>query len=413
MTHADGSTQALPRLRKTPLRARSAALWLARQVAACGWMAAPLAIAAGTRIALFLVGDVSARMLSLTPINGAPFSGALATWQRMDAAWYTGIARDGYSYSPVGQSGVNFFPLYPLTIRLTQRLVAWVPHTNTYVLAGMLVSWIAFAVACVLLYRLACDRFGEATAYGSVLLLATFPFSFYFGAVFSESLYLALALAAFLGIERRNWWLASAAAMLASAERPPGLLVGACVILAYGLDWVRTRHPLRLDLLSLALTPLGIVAFASYCWVRFHDPFAYAKTSWAGWHGGHLQKGALLAAWQAIRHPGGWVHGVDFLVLVSGIYVVLLILFLLTLIPIARLLGAPYALFALVSCMAPVVTYAAVTSMGRYLSVVFPSFIVVAYALRRWPWLREGVVITSAVFLGLFTALFVSGYTLP
>lgn len=408
MMHADGSTQAVPWLRRAPTRAQSAARWLVRQIAACGWMVVPLAVAAGARLALFLVGDVAARMLSL-----APFPGALATWQRMDAAWYIGIARDGYSYSPVGQSGVNFFPLYPLTIRLVQRLVAWVPHTNTYVLAGMLVSWAAFGVACVLLYRLTCDRFGEATAYGAVLLLAVFPFSFYFGAVFSESLYLALVVAAFLGIERRNWWLASAAAMFASATRPPGLIVGACVALAYALDWLRTRHSLRLDVLSLALTPLGTVAFACYCWIRFHDPFAYAKTSWAGWHGGHLQDGALLAIWQSVRHPGGWVHGVDFLVLMSGIYVVLFFLFLFSLIPIARLLGAPYLLFALASVVAPAVTYDTVTSMGRYLSVVFPTFIVVACALRRWPWLREGVVIPSVAFLGLFTALFVSGYTLP
>lgn len=371
-------------------------------------MAAPLALAAATRIALFLVADVGARML----LKGR-FSGALAIWHRMDAIWYTDIAAKGYNYSPVGQSRVNFFPLYPLSIRVVHPLVAWASHTDTYVLAGTVVSWIAFAVACVLLYRLTCDRFGPATAYGAVLLLSTFPFSFYFGAVFSESLYLALVLAAFLGIERRWWWVAGVAALLASAERPPGLIVGACVVLAYALDWLRSRHPLRWDVLALALTPLGTVAFATYCWVRFHDPLAYAKTSSAGWHGGRLQDGGLLMVWQSVRHPGGWIHSLYPPLILAGIYVILLFIFLLSLIPIGRLLGAPYVLFAFASAVAPVLTYASVGSTGRYLSVVFPTFIVAAYALRRWPSLREAVVITSVAFLGVFTLLFVIGYGLP
>ena len=93
---------------------------------------------------------------------------------------------------------------------------------------------------------------------------------------------------AFLGIERGNWWLAATGALFAGASRPTGLIVGLAVVVAYLLDWIRTGHRLRWDVLALVLTPLGVVAFFVYCWLHFGDPFAYMKASEFGWHG-HFQ----------------------------------------------------------------------------------------------------------------------------
>ena len=81
-------------------------------------------------------------------------------------------------------------------------------------------------------------------------------------------------------------------------------------------------------------------------------------------------------------------------------------------IPIARILGAPYALFALGSVVAPIVTFDGVAGMGRYISVAFPLFIVVAHMVRRRPLVREALLLGCAMFLALFTVLFLSGYAL-
>jgi len=53
-------------------------------------------------------------------------------------------------------------------------------------------------------------------------LLAAFPFAYFFGALYTESLFLLLALLAFYAIERQKWGLAACMAFVAGATRPTG-----------------------------------------------------------------------------------------------------------------------------------------------------------------------------------------------
>ena len=85
-----------------------------------------------------------------------------------------------------------FFPLYPLLVGGVGRFLA-----GHYLLAGVLVSLAASRGAFVLLYRLALPRLGADGARRAVLYLALFPTALFLGAVYSESLFLLLALATF------------------------------------------------------------------------------------------------------------------------------------------------------------------------------------------------------------------------
>lgn len=370
------------------------------------WMAAPLAIALTVRVLVFAAGSVGARLA-----GQGGFQGILRTWQQRDANWYVRIAAEGYTYPPIAHFSANFFPLYPLAIHVVGFVTTHLSHSNGYLIAGMLIAWAAFLAACVALYRLVADRFGASVAYLAVLLLSVFPFSFYYGTAYTESLYLLLALLAFLGIERGNWWLAGAAAGIASATRPTGLFIALTVVAAYALDWLRTRHALRWDVLALALTPLGTAVYALYCLVTFGDPFAYAKASETIWHGGHLQLAAVQLLLTTLAHPGAWFHGYHLAVL-NAFYSFGLLVFLAACYPVWRLLGAPYALFAVVSCVAPVLDFPTLNSTGRYLSVIFPVFIVLAYALRERPLWRDLTLVAMAAFLGIFALGFAGGYGL-
>ncbi|MEO7003520.1 MAG: hypothetical protein ABI068_16985 [Ktedonobacterales bacterium] len=335
------------------------------------WMTWPLVIALGVRMLVFAAVDY--RIWRLNPHQ----FGLLSVWNTKDSIWYISIASQGYNYSPVSASRVNFFPLYPLLVRLFQPVAALIDPRDAYMLSGMAISWITFAAACVLLYRLVCDRFGARTALGTILLLATFPFGYYYGATYTESLYLLLAVMAFLAIERQQWWMAGVAAMLVGAERPPGILIGVCVALAYALDWWKTRHPLRPDVLALALTPLGLFAYMLFCWVTYGNPLAYIITSRAGWGGGHLQSGAVIMAMQTLLHFGSNQ--------IFTIYVVVFIAMLALVAPTFRLLGPVYALFVVASIVAPLLDFSMLQGLGRYESVAFPVFIIIACALQRWP----------------------------
>jgi hypothetical protein len=372
----------------------------------------PVAIALLSRAIVLVAADLVMRFALVNRHSYVePYTGPMSIWQRKDAIWYVAIAQSGYNYSPVAASRANFFPLFPLLVHIVEPVFAIFPLSNPYVEAGMLITWVAFALACVGLYRLAAERFGERVAVMSVLLLALFPFSLYYGAVYSESIYLVLAVWAFIAIERRNWWMAGALAGLAGASRPPGLLVGACVGLAYLIDWYRMRRPLRFDILALALAPAGTAAYMLYCWVRWGDPLAYVKTSRAGWGGGRLQFGAVRFAANLLRHPtsilaGGRQTEIDVVALL------LMLCFLALSVLVLRLLGPTYAFFVVASILAPVLDMPNVNGFGRYLSVVFPVFIVVAYLLRGRPWVAACLSVVSGVLLIIFAAWFIGGYGL-
>jgi hypothetical protein len=81
-------------------------------------------------------------------------------------------------------------------------------------------------------------------------------------------------------------------------------------------------------------------------------------------------------------------------------------------VPIARLLGLPYAVFTAASVLLPVATYTGVNSLGRYASVAFPLFILLAVWAQRRQTTRELLIAAFSICLGLFTTLFVTGYPL-
>ena len=268
-----------------------------------GWTIRPLTLAVAIRLLVFAAGVAGVRM------DTHAFSSVLTIWLQKDANWYVNIASKGYYVQNGIPLTANFFPLYPLSISILQRVTGLFMKTDSYLLAGMLVSWAAFLGACVVLFRLVADRFGDRTAYLSVLLLGIFPFSFFFGAPYAESLYLLCVVVAFLGIERGNWWL------------------------------------------------------------HFGDPLAYSKAAAIGWHG-HFQIGAVLEVGHFLRHPQMWLQTQGNFI--TFIYVFLVVVFLALSYPIYRLLGASYLVFSVLSCIAPLIEFSEIKSTGRYLSVIFP-----------------------------------------
>jgi hypothetical protein len=369
-----------------------------------GWTLRPLALGAALRLLVFAAAVAGTQLIGLA--GGARFPGMLEIWLRKDAYWYTQIAIHGYYNARGLPLTANFFPLFPLSVSIAQHFTGLFFGSNSYLAASLVVSWVAFLAACVLLFRLVSDRFGDQTAYLAVLLLGLFPFSFYFGAPFTEAVYVACALLAFLGIDRGNWWLAGAGALLAGVTRPTGLIIGLVVVVAYVVDWLRTRHRLRWDILSLALVPLGLAAFAVYCWIHFGNPFAYVVASSSVVWQEHLQTAGIKYLISVLIHPNSWIHGS----LLDFIYALLILSVLAVCYPIYRLLGLSYAVFTFLSCVAPVLEFSSIKSTGRYVSVLFPVFIVLAYALRTRPILRDMTTIGFTLLLAVCVTGFAGGY---
>lgn len=145
-------------------------------------------------------------------------------WARWDAPHYIRLVELGYGgYLEDGQP--LFLVFFPLYVWLTRAVTLVVPNVAA---AGMLVSWLCFAWGNVYLYRLVSEEYGISTARRTLLLLWVFPFSFFFGGIMTESLFLLTTTAGLYFIRCHRWGKAALWGILAAMTRMQGiLLIGA------------------------------------------------------------------------------------------------------------------------------------------------------------------------------------------
>ena len=330
------------------------------------------------------------------PFPSNPF---LDGWFHWDAGWYLSIASGGYHYDLLKHTGnVAFFPFYPLLVRLFGYVVQDIN------IAGLVVSNLSLALAMVLLYRLALAKFDATVARRSLVFLCVFPFAFFYSAVYTESLFLLLAVATFWFAEREQWWLAGLCGLLGSMTRLVGLAVAPAILLFYlerrGYNWRR----LDLAFFAPGLVPLGLGIFMGYLQLHFHDPLAFYTSSLYGWGRHNLFVAISDGSWQWVL-PTSLTPGDYDLVLQINLLLALIWLGLTILV--WRRLGPGYAAFVLLSTIIPLT--AGLESLGRYIAVLFPVYIALATWIRH-PIPVQVTVAASAGFLALFTVLFANSY---
>jgi hypothetical protein len=308
-------------------------------------------------------------------------------WARWDSVFFLGIAEHGYD-----KASAAFGPLYPGLLWILGPV--FFGHD---VIAGTVVSLAAAFAAFVLLYRIAERRLGADGARRTVLYLALFPTALFLQAVYSESLFLLLALAAFVLAERRRFAGAGIAAGLAILTRVVGVaLLPALALLAWrGRDRGRAFAGLALSLPVAAVYPLLL-------WRQVGDPWAFAHAQ-DRWHRHLSHAGPLGGVWNALVQwtPSG--AGVNHAVAVNAEDLAFLALFVPLTVIAWRRFGAPYGVFAALSLAIPL-SYPSsrwpLLSMPRFGLVVFPLFLALAVLGGR-PRVHTAIVACSALFLGV------------
>lgn len=309
---------------------------------------------------------------------------AIDVWARWDSDWFLKIAEEGYSWP---SSTPAFFPLYPLLV----AVLGWALRGHT-VLAGVGLSLAAGTGAFALLYRLSCDRLGEGAGRRTVLFLAVAPTSLFFGAVYSESLFLLLAVGAFVAAERGRFWQAGSLTGLALLTRSAGVaLVPALLVLAW-------RAPDRRR--AIAGVAVGPVVFALY-------PLALAL--WIGQPLAFLE--AQRVVWERRLSPAGPLGGViaaaqERELVDLAVAVALIVLGIVA----WRRIGAAYGLYTLLSVALPL-TFVSdkvpLWSMQRFAVVVFPAFMALATLARS----RRATFVTAGI-LAAWLAIYVVRWSL-
>jgi len=417
-------------LRKTASTARTRAV------------AAPLI---GSRLLVFVVGSLAVAIAGFGPPRkvfehaqltrgfGSVGNVLLAGSARWDAAWYLLIARAGYAPS-LGSATVArsaFFPLYPLLI----RLLSFGGGETVRAVAGVTISLAALAVAAVLLFALAraeliatagfSPRRAERAAALAVAFLCLAPVSFFFSAIYPESLFLALSLAVFWFARQGRFLPASLLAALAAATRPTGAAL-AVPLLAFYVYGPRTDRlpdrPAKLrpryrptpQLAWLALVPVGLAAFSIYLWAAGGSPTApfSAESLWGRTFEGPFSA-LVLGAGSAASGLGALLGGGSTASQVAASHNVELFIFaVLALIAswqVIRLLPLPYGAYLLAALILPLSYPAAgepLMSLPRFLLVLFPFYIWLGGWLVDRPRLKVALLSLSAAALILFTASF-------
>ncbi len=191
----------------------------------------------------------------------------LARW---DSMWYLAIAQHGYDHDALR---TTFFPLYPLLMRGLGVVI------GSDLIAGVAISLVCFAIALVLLYRLVALELDSERARICVMLIAFCPMAYYFSAVYTESLFLALSVGCVYAARTGRWAEAGLLGAIASASRNTGVVLAVPIVLSTCTGPGRDRPPPgpRLGVLERLrpVYPVAPLRSPGSCW----SPSGWAPTS--------------------------------------------------------------------------------------------------------------------------------------
>jgi Gpi18-like mannosyltransferase len=320
---------------------------------------------------------------------------------------------DGNHYINISQSGYGFaeeafFPLYPTLMQKLSEISGY--HVS---LTGLFISNVSFFLSLIFLYKLMKLDYSDQLAKLTILLLLIFPASFYFSAIYSESLFFMLVILTFYSARTNKWWLAGITGALVTYCRFVGIFIFPALlaeILIQSRD-KKGKLPIRAMLLKsipLVLVPFGLVYFMMYLQETTGDPLAFFHVQK---YYGQFRSEKIILLYQVLWRYLKMLLTVE---IRNPIYMnivlesVVGILFGVTSIVSLRKVRFSYSIFNLLAYLVPTFTGSFV-SLPRYVLVCFPSFIVLAQLLEKRPTLLKLFGTISILALYVFWARFSQG----
>lgn len=253
-------------------------------------------------------------------------------WLDRFSAWdsyhFVRIASVGYLPPGLDCCDQAYFPGYPLAMAAVAPLTG-----GNATAAGLLISVVAGAVAAGLLWVLVSEdaHGGPVAARRALALLLLAPTGFFLVAVYTEALFLALALGAWVLARRRHWWWAGLVAALAAGVRVNGLFLAAGLVVMYAVQWHHDGRPRpRADVLALGLPALSVGGYVTYLHSRTGSWDAWREAEAKGWDRSVAWPWeGVASAWRALLDsPDAWLAAsrtADILAVALGVAVCVLL----------------------------------------------------------------------------------------
>jgi len=333
-------------------------------------------------------------------------------WVRWDSFWYESLVDPHPRFVPSYLSNANFFPFYAWVSWVAALpFRAFLDLEHAFFAGALVVSSISFVLGLKAVARFAESVAGRDVAVRAVWLIAVFPFSFFFTAVYADALYFCLcAWSLTLAVERK-WPLACLLASAAMMTRIPGI----ALLPAFGAEYLRQNN-WRIGSWSrvfacVAILAIGPMVIASYYQWRYGNPLEFLHARQVGWNRASGVAGYARDFGYFFETPIFNCAGVADCVkefaptraLLGAIYLLLPPLSIGVLLAGAPTIGVAATTFALVSIALALPN--GFDGAGRFTLVLFPFFISLAMLLRNRA-LFVALCAVSVPFLLLFFAQF-------
>lgn len=141
-----------------------------------------------------------------------------------DGVHYLSIATNGYA----AQFTQVFFPVYPFLLRFIHLISPF-----SMVLNALFLSSLLFFLTMIMFYKLLRMDYGNNVSLWTVAFMLVFPTAFYFGSIYTESLFLFLVISSFYFARKNMWFYAITLAAISTGTR----IVGLALIPALFIEW--------------------------------------------------------------------------------------------------------------------------------------------------------------------------------
>ncbi|MBI2074630.1 MAG: glycosyltransferase family 39 protein [Candidatus Levybacteria bacterium] len=336
----------------------------------------------------------------------------LYPWANFDGVHYLRIAGDGYT------NNGGFFPFFPLIIHVASLAFGGSSvFGSVEFFSALILSNIFFLLAFIVFYFLIRFDFSEKIAVSSIVFLLLFPTSFFFGSIYTESLFLLLSLLCFFHARRKEWLQAGILGSLLTATRIVGISIFPVILYEFivaekvQLAFRQKKDRLKLFIKSLPLyfIPLGLLSYMWFNVLKWGNAFYFLKAQ------GTLMNGrstdSIILFPQTLVRYAKILPTVSFyqyewwiaLLEISTFIIVSILLF----VAWKKGIRFSYILFSLFCFLIPV-SSGTFTGLPRYSVVLFPIFI--ALALINNKKIQIAYAIISTVLLFILLMLFSRGY---
>lgn len=338
-----------------------------------------------------------------------------STWAQWDAKWYLDIAQNGYDntfpdYPPehelcnqgIGycQRNFAFFPLYPVLIKSFSIMGI------SYTLSGIIVSTLAISVASLGLYKLMQIFSDKKTAIFSVILLNIFPTSYLFSGIMTESLFICFLIWTYYFALKQKWSAVILLSFLLTLTRINGIFIMVSLVLIkleqekfkLGKLFDRSNYKLWLGLLAGCM---GLLLFMLFLRFQTGDALAFVKIL-KYWERPVVEGNPLIMFFRAFvdySTEGLLIHlyNLAFLGMVVGLFI---LNWFKKYLPLSLSTILLWSFFSLLSGIT--------LSLARYISVLFPLYMLIAIFAKTLGRLRWLVLVISALAFAFLTMLYLN-----